>query len=89
MEIIPPDDDSALHLSGNHHSFEYFASDWHVAGEGTFFIDVAALYSFFGGSEIEAHVLVVPDSWGGLFGEEFLGVEEDGLLLLEGALLLG
>ena len=89
VEVIAADDDGALHLGGDDHPLKNFASDWDVAGEGTFFIDVGAFNSLLGGSEVEANVLVIPYSWGRLFGEQFLRVKENGFLLLESSLLLG
>ncbi len=62
VEIVPSDDDGPLHLGRDDHSLEDLASDRDVAGEGTFFIDVATLDGFLGGSEVQAHVLVVPHS---------------------------
>lgn len=62
VEVVASHDDGALHFGGDDNSLEYFSSDGDVAGEGTLLIDVVALDGLLGCSEVEAYVLVVPDS---------------------------
>ncbi len=40
MQVISPDDNSALHLGRDDDSLKNFASNGDSRGEGTFFIDV-------------------------------------------------
>ena len=46
VEVIPPDDDSALHLVRDDNALEDLSPDGDVAGEGAFLIDVGALDGF-------------------------------------------
>jgi hypothetical protein len=59
-----------------------------VAGEGAFLIDIVALDGLLGGLEVETNVLVVPSSGRGLLSQQLLAVQEDSVLLLEGAFVL-
>jgi hypothetical protein len=88
VQVIPADDDGPLHLGGDDDALEDFATDGHARGEGALAIDVVGLDGLLGSTEAETDVLVVPDPGGGLLGEQLFGVEEDVVLLLEGALVL-
>lgn len=88
VKVIFADDDGSLHFGGNDDSLQDFASDGHTAGEGAFLIDVVALDGFLGGSEVETNIFVVPHTGGSLLGEEFLAVQENVVLLLEGSFVL-
>ena len=59
------------------------ASDADITGEGTLLVDVGTLDGGLGGLEAESNLLVESDTGGGLFSQEFFGVKENSLLLLE------
>lgn len=44
VKIVPPDDQSPLHLQLLHHSCEDATSDGHVPREGAFLVYVISLY---------------------------------------------
>ena len=88
VEVVPADDDGALHLGRQDDALQDTSADGHVAGEGAFLIDVGALDGLLGGLEVQAHVLVVPHTSARLFGQQFLAVQEDAVLLLESAFVL-
>ena len=88
VQVVPSDHNSALHLGGDDDSLENLAPDGDGGGEGTLAVDVVRLDGLLGGLEAESDVLVVPDTRGGLLGEQLFGVEEDVVLLLEGAFVL-
>ena len=67
VEVISSDDDGSLHLSWDADTLENSSSDWNVAGEWAFLIDVGRFDGLLGGSESESDVLEVSDSGGGLF----------------------
>ena len=77
VKIVASHDDGSLHFSAENDSFKNLSSNSDVAGEGTLLVDVLSFDSFLGCLEVESDVLIVPDSSAGLFGEEFLTVEED------------
>ena len=78
VEEVTTNDDGALHLGRDDHSFNDLTADLHVTGEGALLVDVLAVDSFDGGAEAEAHVLVVAR----LALEDFL-VEGHTILTLE------
>ena len=86
MEVISSDDDGSVHLGRDDNTLNDLSSDADITSEGALFIDVGAFNSFSGGLEAKADVSVVSKALGGLADEEFLGVEEDTVLLLEGSL---
>ena len=88
VKIISSDDNGSLHLCWDADTLEDSASDWDVAGEWAFLIDVGWFDGLFGGSESESDVFEVSDTWSGLFSEEFFSVQEDVFLFLEGSFVL-
>ena len=88
VEIVASDHNGALHLGGNDNALENLSSDGDVAGEGALLVDVVGLNGFLGGLEVEANILVVAHTGAGLLGEQLLAVQEDVVLLLEGAFVL-
>ncbi len=88
MQVISPDDNSALHLGRDDDSLKNFASNGDSRGEGTFFIDVVWFNCLLWCFEVESNLFVVSDTWRGLFGKQFFGVEEDIVLLLERSFVL-
>ena len=88
VKIVTSHDDSPLHFSAENDSLKNFSSNSDVAGEGTLFVDVLSFDGFFRCLEVESDVLIVPDSRASLFSDEFLAVQEDRVLFLEGTLLL-
>jgi hypothetical protein len=88
VEVIPSDNNGPVHLGGDDNALQDLAPDGDPAGEWALLIDVGALDSLSGSFEAESNVLVVPDTAGGLFGEEFFAVEEDVVLFLEGFVVL-
>ena len=74
MQVISTYNDSSLHLGADHNTLEDSTSNWDIASEGAFFVDVLRFDSFFRGSESETNVLEVADAWGALLSEQFLAV---------------
>ena len=67
VEIISSDDNGSLHFGWNADTLEDFSSNWDVAGEWAFFIDVSGFDSFLWSSESKSDVFEISDSGGGLF----------------------
>jgi len=67
VKIISSDNDGSLHLGWDADTLEDSSSDWDVAGEWAFLINVGGFDGLLGGSESKSDVLEVSDSWGGLF----------------------
>ena len=94
VEIISTDNNSVGHLGGNNHTPEIrtllhdSTSDGDISSERAFLIDVISFNSFTGGFEAKSNILPIADTFGRFFGEEFLGVQEQGILLLKGFLYL-
>ena len=59
VEVITSDHDGPLHLGGDADALEDLAPDGHIAGEGTFLVDVFALNGFLGGLEAQSNILEV------------------------------
>ena len=68
VKIISSDNDGSLHLCWNANTLQDSSSDWYVAGEWAFFINVSGFDGLFGGSESESDVLEISDTGSGLFG---------------------
>lgn len=60
VEVVPSDDNGAVHFGGDDDALQDLTPDADVAGEGAFLINVVALDGFLGGLEVESDVLVVP-----------------------------
>ena len=88
VKVVTSDDNGPLHFGADDDSLEDLSSDVDVAGEGAFLIDIVALDGLLGGLEVETNVLVVPSSGRGLLSQQLLAVQEDSVLLLEGAFVL-
>lgn len=88
MEIISSDNNGSLHLCWNYDSLKNLASNWDVTGEWALFINVFWFNSFFWCFEAKSDILEVSNSWWSLFSEEFLAVQEDVFLFLEGSFVL-
>lgn len=88
VQVVPAHNDSAVHLGGNDHASENAATDADAPSEGTVVVNVSAVNGFFGRLEAQTDVLPVPHSLAGLLRLQFLGVQEDRRLLLEGTLSL-
>jgi hypothetical protein len=90
MEVVTSNNDSSLHFVSLDNTFENTTADADVASERAVLVDISTLDSFFGGLESQAYVLVitVPLSSSTFLAEDTTGTQEDGLLLLEGLLVL-
>ena len=82
VKVITADDDGALHLGGDDKTLEDTASNGDVPGEGAFFVDVVAINGSLGCFETKTNGPVV--SGCAALEKNFLGAEEDTILLLEG-----
>lgn len=89
MQVVPPDDDRALHLGRHDDTREDTTTDRDVTGEGAFLVNVVTLDGLLGGLEAEADLLV-PALFTVVTGrtalDDGLGVLEDVGLLLVGTL---
>ena len=88
VQVVPAHDDCPVHFGGNDHASQYASSNTDVASERTVVVNVIAVNGVLGRLETQTDVLPVPNSLAGLLGLQFLGVQEDGGLLLEGTLSL-
>ena len=69
VKIISSYNNCPLHLCWNANTLQDSTSDWNVAGERTFLINVSWFNCLFGRSESEADILEVSDSWSRFFSE--------------------
>ena len=83
VKIISSDDNGSLHFCWDADTLEDFSSDWDVAGEWAFLINISWFDGLFGGSESKSNVFEISDSGGGFFSEEFFSVQENVFLFLE------
>ena len=88
VKIISSDNYGSLHFGWDDDALEDLTPDGNVGGKWTFFINVVGLNGFLWSFEVEAYVLIVPDSRGRFFGLQFFTVEEDVVLFLERSLML-
>ena len=88
VQIIASHHNSSLHLGGNDDSFQNFAPDRDIAGEGAFLIHIARIDRLLGGLESQPNIFEVSDSRVGLLGQESLAVQEYVLLFLECSFML-
>jgi hypothetical protein len=85
VQIIATDDDSSLHLGGDHKTTNDSATNGDISSEGALLVNVVAINGFLGGLEAQTNVLVVANSAASLgLGNTSLPLaDEDGGLLLE------
>ena len=88
VEIVSSDHNSPLHLCWNYNSLQNLSSDWDVAGEWTFLINILGFDCLFRCFEAQTNIFEVTNSWWGLLSEKFLAVQEHVLLLLEWSFML-
>ena len=88
VEIISSDNDGSLHLGWDADTLKDSSSDWNVAGERAFLINVSGFNGFLWSSESESDVFKVSDAWSGLFGEKLFSIKEDWFLFLEWSFVL-
>ena len=74
VKIISSDNYSSLHFGWDYDTLQDLSSDGDIGGEWTFFINVIRLDGFFGSFKVESDILIVSDSWGCFFGEQFFTV---------------
>ena len=83
VQVLAADHNGALHLGGDDGAGEDAAADGHVPGEGALFVNISAGDGLLGGLEAQANIL---EPAGALaLGDDALVVQEDGVLLGEGA----
>jgi len=78
VQVVTADDQGAVHLGGHNHALENAAADGDVASEGALLVNVGSLDGLLRGLEAETNVA----------HPAALSLSEDGLLVLEGVLLL-
>jgi len=85
VQIIPTNNNSSLHLGGDHKTTDDSTTNRDIASERAFLINVMALNGFLGGLEAQTNVLVVTSSTAslGLGNTSSALANEDGGLLLE------
>lgn len=88
VEVVPADDDGALHLGGDDESLEDLSTDGNVSGEGALLVDVGSLDGGVGGLDTETDVLHPAHGLHLLGVDVALARDEDGILGLVGLLVL-
>lgn len=88
VQVVSAHNDGTVHLGGDDHPSENTPTDADASSEGAVVVNVSAVNCLFGRLEAQTDVLPVPHSLAGLLGLQFLGVQEDRRLLLEGTLSL-
>ena len=88
VKVISSDNNGSLHFCRNHDTFEYFSSNWDVASEGTFFINVVTFNSFLRCFESQSNIFKVSNSTASLLSKKFFRIEEDIILFLECSFVL-
>ena len=83
VQVVAPDDDGPLHLGAHAHALQDGPADAHVPGEGALLVHEVALLGLLGRREAKAHRAPVPHRLLGLLGQQPLGADEDGVLLLK------
>lgn len=86
VQVVASNDDGALHLGGHYDTTENTTADGDISSEGTLLVNIGTTDGLLGGLEAKANVLVPAGSLA--LGDDTLIVQEDGLLLLETALVL-
>jgi len=80
VEVIPTNDDGALHLRGDHEPLQDLTTDGDVPGEGTLLIDVVSLDGGVGGLDAKTDVLDPAHGLDLLGADAALACDEDGIL---------
>ena len=89
VQVSPTDDDGILHLIHGHtHAPRDLAANGNITGERALLVDVLSRLRFLGSSKAKTHVLVVTLDGSRLLSQQTLVTNEDGVLLLEGLLVL-
>ena len=86
VEVLPADDNGAFHLNANHGAGKNAATNGHVAGKGTLFVNISSGDGVLRSLESQANVLV-PTSTSPL-GNNPLIVQKDCVLFGKGAKIL-
>jgi len=87
VEVVSANDNRALHFSGSNHPSENTSTDRNVSGEGALLIDVSTFNGLAGGFESQSNIAIVTASLL-LRNGTALGVQDDGILFLEGLFVL-
>lgn len=88
VKVVSSDDDGSLHFGWDADTLEDSSSDWDVAGEWAFLINVGGFDGLLWSSESKSDVFKVSDTWSGLFGEKLFSIKEDCFLFLEWSFVL-
>lgn len=86
VQIVTTHNDGAFHLGAYNNTAEDTSTDGNVASKGALLIDVSASNGLLGSLKTKAYILVPTGAL--TLRDDTLVVEEDGLLLLEAALML-
>lgn len=82
VKVVTTDDNGFLHLCRDDYGLKDSSSDVDFAGEWALLVDVVSLNGFLWSLDAHANGLEVAGSALSLFGNKFLAVLEDTLLLL-------
>ena len=80
VEVIPTNNDCALHLRGDDESLQDLTADGNVPGEGTLLVDVVSLDGGVGGLDAKTNVLDPSHGLNLLGADAALACDEDGIL---------
>lgn len=86
VEVVTANNDGALHLGAHNDTSEDTSTDGDVTSEGALLVDVSTGDGLLGSLEAKTNILVPAGSLA--LRDDTLIIEEDGLLLLEAALVL-
>merc|ERR1719219_2025699 len=86
MEVVPPDDNCALHLRRNHHAFQDFSTDADIPGEGAFLVDIVSLFGLLWRRETHANITPVTKALSAFLAQLLLSTKGDAVLPLESPL---
>jgi hypothetical protein len=82
VKVIPSDNDSVLHLGGDHHTIQNSSTDGNIAGEGALLVDKVGLDGTVGSLDSETDVLDETHGTGLRRLDSTLAGDKDGILLL-------
>ena len=88
LKVITTDDNGSLHFGGDNHCLQDTTTNWHVAGERAFLVDIWSLNSFLGCFESKTDTLVISHAILRLLSQQSFSADEDTILLLIGLLVL-
>ena len=88
VQVVPADDDGALHLGGDDDALEDAATDGDVAGEGALLVDVVALDGGCGGLDAKTDGADEAHGLQAAVADRALTGDEDGILALVGLFVL-